>query len=104
MVDEVALTELVLDELVGRAGIRHAQQGFREHHQRQAFLGGKRELAKHVLDAAEPVVIGSNRVDQARRRGVDPRVLFRAQSCCFEKPGRGGAIVRRVDRLEWGKM
>ena len=34
---------------------------------------------------------------------VDPRVLFRAQSCGFEKPGRDGAIVRRVGRLEWGK-
>ena len=99
--DEVALAELVLDELVGGAGVRHAQQRFRQHHQRQALLGGEREFAQHVLDAAEPVVIGADRLDQARRGAVDPRVLFRAQSGGGEKPGRDGAIVRRVGRLEW---
>ena len=98
--DEVALAELVLDELVGGAGIRHAQQGFRQHHQRQALLGGKRELAKHVLDAAEPVVAGANGVDQARRGAVDPRVLLRAQAGGFEQPGRHATIVRRVGRRE----
>ena len=102
MVHEIALAELVLDELVGGAGVRHAQQGFRQHHQRQALLGGERELAQHVLDAAEPVVAGANGVDQARRGAVDPLVLRRAQAGGFEKPGRHGAIVRRVGRLKGG--
>ena len=91
VMDKIALAELVLDELVGGAGIRHAQQRFGEHHQRQAFLGGERELAKHVLDAAEPVVIGPDRADQARRRAVDPRLLLCAQPGGGEQPGRDGA-------------
>ena len=76
---------------------------FGEHHQRQAFFGGERELAKHVLDAAEPVVIGANRCDQAGSGAVDPRILLRAQVGGFEKPGRDGAIVRRVRRPKWWK-
>ncbi len=98
---EIALAELVLDELVGGAGIRHPQQGFRQHHQRQPLLGGERELAKHVLDAAEPVVLCPDRSDQARRHAVDPRLLRRAQSRALEQPGGDDAVVRRVGRLEW---
>jgi hypothetical protein len=102
--DKVALTELVLDELVGGARIRHAQQGFRQHHQRQALLGGECEFAQHLLDSAEPIVIGSDGPDQARRRSVDPAVLFRAQPCRGQKPGRDGAVIVGVRRLEgWKK-
>jgi hypothetical protein len=103
VVDEVALAELVLDELVGGAAVRHAQRRLRQHHQRQPLLGGEREFAKHVLDAAEPVVMGADGADQARRGAVDPRVPFRAQPCRCEKPRRHGAIVRRVGRLEGWK-
>ncbi len=78
---EIALAELVLDELVGGAGIGHAQQRLREHHQRQPLFGREREFAKHVLDAAEPVVLGAYRLDQAGSRAVDPRVLFPAEAC-----------------------
>ena len=85
---EVALAELVLDELVGGAGVRHAQQGFGQHHQRQALLGGEREFAQHVLDAAERVVIGPDGLDQPRRGAVDPRLLLRAQCGGVEQPCR----------------
>ena len=74
---EIALAELVLDELIGRPRIGHAQQGFGQHHQRQAFLGGKREFPQHVFDAAEPAVGRANGYDQSRRVAVDPGVLFR---------------------------
>ncbi len=97
---EVALAELVLDELVGGAAIRYPQQGFREHHQRQALLGGERKLAKHVLDAAEPVVTCANGADQPRRGAIDPRVLLRTQAGDPEQPGRNETIVGRVGRLE----
>ena len=100
VMDEIALAELVFDELVGGAGVGHAQQGFRQHHQRQALFGGEREFAQHVLDAAEPVVPGSDRPDQARRRAVDPGVLFRAQPCRGEQHGRDGAVVGGVGRFE----
>ena len=103
MVHEVALTELVLNELVGGAAIRYPQQGFREHHQREPLLGRERELAKHVLDAAEPVVVGAYRIDQTRRVGVDPLVLFGAKVSGLEKPRRDHAIVRRVQRIEGRK-
>ncbi len=79
MVHEIAFAELVLDEPVGGAGVGYAQQRFGEHHQREAFFGGKREFAQHVLDAAETVVTGANGIDQARRGTVDPRLLLRAQ-------------------------
>ena len=102
--DEVALAELVLDELVGGAAIRHAQQGFGEHHQRQALLGGQREFAQHVLDAAQSVVTAANGGDQACRGAVDPRVLFRAQSGGFEQARRHETIVGRVARPEGRKM
>ena len=100
VMDEIALAEPVLDELVGGAGIRHPQQRFREHHQRQALLGGERKLPKHVLDAAEPVVVGPDGGDQPPRRGIDPRVLFAAQGAGFEKPGGHECVVRRVGRFE----
>ena len=87
VMDKIALAELVLDELVGGARIRHAQQRFRQHHQRQALFGGEREFAQHVLDAAEPVVIGPDGPDQARRGAVDPTVLFRAQPGAWRAAG-----------------
>jgi len=73
---EVALAELVLDELVGGARVPAPAAGFREHHQREALFGGERELAKHVLDAAQPVVAGPDGGDQARRGAIDSRVLL----------------------------
>ena len=77
MVDEVALAELVLDKLVCGAGIGHAQQCFRQHHQRQALFGREREFAQHVLDAAERIVIGADRFDQPRRGTIDVGFLRR---------------------------
>ena len=96
--DEVALAEPVLDELVGGAGVGHAQQGFRQHHQGEALFGGQRELAQHVLDAAEPVVIGANRLDQACRGGIYPCVLRGAQMRGCEQPRRHDAIIGCVNR------
>jgi len=87
-------------KLVGGAGVRHAQQRFGQHHQRQAFFGGEREFAKHILDAAEAVVIGANGLNQACGRAVDPSILLRAQGRGFEKPCRDDAVVRPVRRPE----
>ncbi len=103
VVHKVALAELVLDELVGGAGIRHPQQGFGKHHQRQAFLGGERKLPQHVLDAAESVVGGADGADQAGRGAVDALVLRGVQVGGFEKPGRQDAIVRRIARRKGRK-
>ena len=87
-------------KLVGGAGVRHAQQRLREHHQRQALLGGEREFAQHVLDAAEPVVVGANGLDQPRRHAVDPRFLLLGSSGRLEQPRRDGPVVRRIGRAK----
>ncbi len=100
VMDEVALGELVLDELVGGAGVRHPQQRFRQHHQRQPFPGRQRELAQHVLDAAERIVIGPDRPDQPRRRPIDARLLRCIQPDGAEQAGRHCAIVGRVGGAE----
>ncbi len=80
VVDEIALAELVLDEAVGGTGIRHAEQRLRQHHQRQPLPGRQRELAQHVLDPAERVVIGADRLDQPRRRAGRSAVPARARA------------------------
>ena len=80
-------------------GIRHAQQRFGQHHQRKALLGGQRELAQHVLDAAEPVV--SARMASISRVAVrSMRAFCSADSCGLEQPGGDRAIVGRIGRAE----
>ena len=74
-------------------GVGHAQQGFGQHHQRQALFGGEREFAQHVLDAAEPVVIGPDGLDQARVAVRSIRGSCAALSRRGEQPGRDGAVV-----------
>jgi len=66
--------ELVLDQPVGGGGVGHAQQRLGEHHQGQAFLGGKRVGVEKVLDAAEAAEAagpGADRLDQRPRAYVD---------------------------------
>ncbi len=101
VMDEVAFAELVLDELVGGAGIGHAQQRFRQHHQRQPLLGREREFAQHVLDAAERIVIGPDRLDQAGRDAVDPLLLLGVEPCGRKQTFRDDAIIRGVRCSEW---
>ena len=92
--------ELVLDELVGGTRIGHAQQRFGQHHQRETFLGGQRKLAQHVLDAAERIVIGADRLDQPRGVAVDPRFLRLAQVRIGEQARGDLDIIRREGRAE----
>ena len=100
MVDEIALPEPVLDELVGGGGIGYAQQRFGQHHQRQALLGGQREFAQQRFDAAKAIAPGANRLDQVRGGAVDPALLIRWQARGFEQAGGEPAVVRRVRRCE----
>ena len=97
---EIALAELVLDELVGGAGVRNAQQRFRQHHQRQPLLGRQRELAQHVLDAAQGIVIGPDGLDQPGRRAVDAPVLRHIQPRGQEQASCDRAIIGRVGSTE----
>ncbi len=99
--DEIAFAELVLDELVGGAGVRHAQQRLRQHHQREALLGRERELAQHVLDPAERIVIGPDGLDQPGRDAVDPLLVLCVQPCRRKQALGDDAVIRRVSCSEW---
>ena len=98
--DEIALPELVLDELVGGAGVGHAQQRFRQHHQRQTFLGRQRELPQHVFHPAEPVIIGADGFDQPRCGAIDTRLLRAIQPRALKQAAGHGAIVACVGGAE----
>ena len=96
VMDEVTLAEFVLDELVGGAGIRHAQQRFGQHHQREPLLGRQRELPQHVLDPTQTVVALADRLDQPRRGAVDPRLLRRTEMRCRQQLRGDLGILRGV--------
>ena len=66
--DEIALSQLVLDQPVGGGAVGHAQQRLGEHHQRQPLAGGERIFAQHLLDAAEPASGAADGGDQIARR------------------------------------
>ena len=72
VMSEVALAELVLDQAVGGSGVRHAQQRFGEHHEGKAFLGRKRILPQHLLDAADAAASRPYGANEPERGGIDP--------------------------------
>jgi hypothetical protein len=96
MMHEVAMAQFVFDELIGGVAVRYPEQGFREHHQCQALLGGKCKLAEHVFDAAEPTIARAYNLDQPRSSAVDPRVLFGAELTGLEQPRRHDSIIGRI--------
>jgi hypothetical protein len=96
VVDEIALAELVLDEAIGGARIRHTQKRLRQHHQREALPGREREFAQHVLDSAERIVIGPDSLDQAGCDPVDSLFLLCVQPRGGKQSCRDDAVVRRV--------
>ncbi|MGY4348627.1 hypothetical protein ACVWXM_005094 [Bradyrhizobium sp. GM7.3] len=96
VVDEVALAELVLDELVGGARVRHAQQGLGQHHQGQPFLGRERKFPQHILDSTKPVVALADGFDQPRRGAIDPRLLRRAEMHRWQKARGDIGVIGRV--------
>jgi hypothetical protein len=86
---EIALAQLVLDELVGGGGIRHPQQGLGQHHEGQALLGGERVFPQHLLHAPEAPALGA--IASMRRRGaIDARLALR------ERGARSRAPAMRV--------
>ena len=70
-VEPAAGGELVLDQAVGGGGVRHAQQRLGQHHEREAFLGGERIGVEKILDAAETVRLGADRLDELARARID---------------------------------
>ena len=81
-VSPVAGGKLVLDQPVRRRGVRDAQQRLGQHHQGEAFLGGKRVGVEKVLDPAKTAGPGADRFDQPPGAGVDALVRFGVELCC----------------------
>jgi hypothetical protein len=100
VVDEIALAELVLDEAVGGVRIGHAQQRFRQHHQRQTFLRRQRELAQQIVDTAEAVVVGANGVNQTCRHLPDTAIPIRRDLVQRQQSVCDGCIVGCIGRDE----
>ena len=95
------MRQLVLDEAVGRGVVGHAQERFRQHHQRQAFSGGEGVLVQQVLDAAEAAGARPDGRDQRRRRAVDGMLLIRRQHQ-RQQAARHDRVVFRIRRIEGG--
>ena len=101
VMDEIALSELVFDELVCGARVGHAQQRLGKHHQGEALAGGECELAQHVLDPAQRIVVLANGVDQAPGSSVDPRFGPGRQSRLGKQPGCDHPVIGRVGSGKW---
>ena len=99
---EIALAELVLDEPVGGRRVRHPQQRLGEDHQGEPLLGGERIFPQHLLDAAEAAALRPDRLDEARRRGVDPALALRRQAAVRQQAARDGGVVLRIGGIEDG--
>ncbi len=73
---EPALAQFILDQPVGGGVVRHAQQTFGEHHQRQTFRRGEAVFAQQRLDTANAAGASADGADQAAGFRVDPRLPF----------------------------
>ncbi len=93
---EVRRPELVLDQAIGGRIVRHPQEGLGQHHQGEAFLGGKGIFVKKVLDAADAARARPDRLDQAAGAGIDARFGRRLASGLGEEAGRHLRIGGRI--------
>jgi hypothetical protein len=103
VVNEVAGREPVFDQAVGGCRIRHAQEGFREHHQGQPLLGRERVFAEKVLDPAQSSRRGADRLHEPARPGVDAPLGGRVPFRPGEKGDRDRLVrgrERRGERLD----
>jgi hypothetical protein len=91
---EIARRQLIFDQPVRGGSIGHPQQRFREHHQRETFLGGERILAQEVLHPADAASVSPDRRHQLAGAGVDPR-LRRLVERSGPKKRRSDVLVRR---------
>ena len=101
---KVAGGKLVLDQQIGGAVIRHAQQRLGQHHEGEPLLGGERIFVQEVLDTADPAGAGADRLDIALGAGVDPRLGGRRPRRLAQQPGRERRIGGRVGRKEGRKL
>ncbi len=70
-----ALFQLILDQAVLRQRVRHAQERFSKHHERQTFTGRQTIFAEKILDATDRAGIIPDGIDIGRSAAVDGAVL-----------------------------
>ena len=92
----IAGRELVLDQPVGGGGIRHAQEGLRQHHESQPLLGGQRIGMEEILDSAEPACVAADPFNEAGRICVNSPFGIGPGAGLFQQPGRDRLVGRRV--------
>ncbi len=104
VVGEIALAELVLDEPVRGRGIGHAQERLGQDHEGEPLLGRQRIFPQHLLDAAEPGAVGTDRLDEIARPRVDAPLALLRQPRPVQKAGGDRRIVfgiRGVEARDW---
>ena len=84
--------DLVLDELVARAGVRNAQQRLGETHQHDTLFAGELILIQKSVETAGADVAGAHRGDQVLRQGLDPARQILRQSGLIQA-GRDAALL-----------
>ena len=99
MMREIPRLETVGEQPVERRVVRHAQQRFRQRHDREPLARGEREFVQKVLDAADPAAPRPRQSEQfARqilRRGGDLRAGFRREQVLRKR-----LVGRRIGRGE----
>ncbi len=103
MLAPAAFLQLVLDQLVLRQRVGHAQQRFGKHHQRQALLGGKPVFPEEILHAADRSRIAADRLDHAPGTLVDRNILGGRKAQAFGETMQQAIIVTGKWSVEQGK-
>ena len=70
MMREIPRLETVGEQPVERRVVRHAQQRFRQRHDREPLARGEREFVQKVLDAADPAAPRPRQSEQFSRQGL----------------------------------
>ena len=89
----VAFVEAVGDQRGGGGGVGHAQQGFGQAHQRQAFTAGNGILAQQRFDREQRSAAGADLLDQLPCAHLGAGAGRHLQRRAREQGGDGGALV-----------
>ena len=89
----LAVGELVCDQFVGRARVRHPEQGLGQAQERDALLVGETELLQEGVEQRPLVAAGAARLDQVPRPRHHPLALSHGQVDVGEEGPHGPGLV-----------
>ena len=92
MMREIPRLEAVGEQPVERRVVRHAQQRFRQRHDREPLARGEREFVQEILDAADPAAPRPRQSEQfsrevLRRGGAFGARFVASKSCASASSG-----------------